>query len=94
MAIDNTCNRLTELEKRREIAANLGLRGDGGQLRQRLPNAQAFIVSEEEQFVLDDGPAQREAELVLLIRLLAESANARIVEGIRGVQFVVAQKLP
>ena len=84
MAIDNTCNRLTELEKRREIAANLGLRGDGGQLRQRLPNAQAFIVSEEEQFVLDDGPAQREAELVLLIRLLTEDIEGIDCSGATG----------
>ena len=58
-------------------------------MRQCLANAQALVISEKEQFVLDDGPAQRKAELVLLVRLLTED-----VEGVNRVDFVVAQKLP
>ncbi len=79
----------TRVEKRGKISANLGWRGNCGQLRQRLANAQAFVVSEKEHLVLDDGPAERKAELVLLVRLLTED-----VESIDGVEFLVAQKLP
>ena len=68
---------LLSLEKRGEISANFGWRGNRGQLRQRLANAQAFVVSEKEQFVLDDGPAQRKAELVLLVRLAGRRCRRR-----------------
>ena len=88
VAVDDAGDRLYG-EKRGEIAANLGWRGNRGQLRQCLANTEAFVVSEKEQFVLDDGPAQRKAELVLLVGLLTED-----VEVIAGVHFLVAQKLP
>src|ERR1700678_747228 len=46
-AIQETC-RGGRIEKRGEIPANLGRRGNGGQLRQRLANPKAFVVSEKE----------------------------------------------
>jgi hypothetical protein len=58
-------------------------------LRQRLANSQAFVVSEKEHFVLDDGSAQGKAELVLLVGLFTED-----VKVIVSVHFFVAQKLP
>jgi len=42
------------------------------QQRRRLAKSQTLVVSEEERPVLDDGPAQGGAKLILLVRLAAE----------------------
>src|SRR5258708_37903586 len=83
--IDSWC-RSRRVENRGEVSANLILCGNRGELWQPLANAQAFVVSEKERFVLDDGPTQRKSELVLLVRLLAER-----VEGVGSVNLFVPQ---
>src|SRR5580704_18952463 len=76
------------VENRGEVSAYLIRGGNRGQLRQRLANAQAFVVSEKERLILDDRSAQRKAELILLVRLLTEC-----VKGVGGVNLLVPQKL-
>src|SRR6266478_282438 len=85
--IDSWC-RSTRVEEGGEISSNLVLCGDRGELRQRLANAQTFVVSEKERLILDDRSAQRKAELVLLVGLLTKG-----VEGVGGVNLFVPQKL-
>src|SRR5215471_12165264 len=50
--------------------------------------AEAFVISEKEGSVLDDGPAEPSSELMLLQRF---GAFGEVVGGVEG---VIAQKLP
>ena len=54
-----------------------------------LADPQSLVVSKKEHLVLDDRAAQRKAELVLLVRLLA-----KLVEIVGGIEFFIAQELP
>src|ERR1700686_1393980 len=85
--IDSFC-RSGRVENRGEVSANLVRRWNRGELRQPLSNAQAFVVSEKEGFVLDDGPTQSKSKLILFVRLLTED-----VEGVGSVNLFVPQKL-
>ena len=80
---------VARIKKRGEVSANFRGSRNSGKLRQPLPDAQALVVSKEEQLILDDRPAQRKSELVLLVGLLA-----KLVELVRRVDFFVAEKFP
>ena len=57
--------------------------------------ALAFVGSEEKRFVLDDGPAEREAELVVAECALADVVSRLIdgaVEEVAGVEQIVAHE--
>src|ERR1019366_3397108 len=74
----------------REIAGALQLGGDVGDARQPLPQAEPFVIAEEERAVAPQRAARRRAELVALVR------RARLPPGgevVACVQRAVAQKL-
>ena len=74
---------LRKAEKSPPISAWVGTVDSCGS---RLAEAQALIVSEKEHFVLDDGPAEGKAKLVLLVRLLSG------IEPVQRVELLVAHE--
>src|ERR1019366_3449916 len=57
-----------------------------------LDAARTFVITEEEDLVLDDGAAAGSAELILAQLALLDSAV--VFKPIRGIEFIVAEKLP
>src|SRR5215472_16525984 len=71
-----------------EVPTAFGKRGHCASLRFALAVAKSLVVSKEESLILDDGSAERSAELVLLERLGLSG------EVIRRVERVVAEEFP
>ena len=69
----------------------IGHAGDGVEIEIALQLAEAFVIREEEQLVLDERPADGGSELVALQRGLHEDGGAEQEAG--GVQIGVAQVL-
>ena len=57
-----------------------------------LDAAQTFVIAEEEDLVLDDGAAAGHAELIHAQLALLDSAV--VFKPVRGIEFIVAEKLP
>ena len=86
-AVHDACYGRTEVEEAGEIPAELSWTRNHKKLRQRLTDAQAFVIDEEEGAILDEGPAESGAELVLLVLRPSEE-----VESVASIELFVAQE--
>src|SRR5208337_1017152 len=90
-AIENSWNRpraarVIIRQKLRKVPASLMRTRNLHQLRKRMAETIALIVSEKERLVLHDGPAEGKAKLVLLVGLLSG------IEPVKRVEFLVAHE--
>src|SRR5208337_3311440 len=90
-AIGNSCNwprvtRVITRQKLRKVPDILMRARNLRQLRKRMAEAVALIVSEKERFVLHDRSAKGEAKLVLLVGLLAS------IEPVQRIEFLVSHE--
>src|SRR5262249_16852953 len=78
----------SQVQEAGKVPRQLFWSGDKQQLRQRLPNSQAFVIDEKERAVLNDRTAECCAKLVLLIGLPAKE-----IKGVTSVELIVAEEL-